>query len=141
MPSLTELDESECVRLLRSRVVGRLGLVTDAPAPVIVPVNYAVVDGSIQLLTTDHGLVSRWATTSDVAFQVDQIDPSRWTGWSVLAQGPCELVPESEATRLLQQLPRPRPWADGDRRTLLRLRWTRITGRRLGGAAPETRHS
>ena len=56
MPSLTELDESECVCLLGSRVVGRLGLVTDTPAPVIVPVNYAVVDGSIQLLTTDHGL-------------------------------------------------------------------------------------
>lgn len=135
MSRLTELDESECVRLLRSRVVGRLGFVTPAPAPVIVPVNYAVVGGAICLLTTGHGLLSRWATTSDVAFEVDDVDPSRWSGWSVLAQGPCEIVPESEASQLRRQLPRPQPWADGDRHTLLRLRWTQITGRRLGGGA------
>lgn len=135
MSRFTELDESECVRLLQSRVVGRLGFVTTAPAPVIVPVNYAVVGRTIHLLTTGHGLLARWATTSDVAFEVDDVDPDRWSGWSVLAQGPCEAVPESEASRLRRQLPRPRTWADGDRHTLLRLRWTQITGRRLGGGA------
>jgi uncharacterized protein len=133
MPRLTELDESACIRLLRTSVMGRLGFNTADPAPVILPVNYAVVERSICLLTTEHGVLSTWATISDVAFQVDEIDATRWSGWSVLAQGPCEVVPELEASQLLRRLPRPRPWADGDRGTLLRLRWTTIAGRRLGG--------
>lgn len=133
MASLTELDVEECLRLLGTRVVGRLGFVTTAPAPVIVPVNYALVHGAIHLLTTEDGLVHRWATGSEVAFEVDELDPARWSGWSVLVQGPCERVPDAEARTLLGKLPRPTPWADGDRDTMLRLRWTRISGRRLGG--------
>jgi uncharacterized protein len=134
MSRLTELNESECLRLLRTGVVGRLAFITAQPAPVILPVNYALVDRSILFLTSEHGSMSQWATTADVAFQVDEIDSPRWSGWSVLAQGPCEVVPEPEASQLLRQLPRPCPWADGDRRTLLRLRWTQIAGRRLGGS-------
>jgi nitroimidazol reductase NimA-like FMN-containing flavoprotein (pyridoxamine 5'-phosphate oxidase superfamily) len=134
MPRLTELDESECIRLLRTSVVGRLGFNTADPAPVILPVNYAVMGRSICLLTTEHGVLKQWAALSDVAFQVDEIDATRWSGWSVLVQGPCEVVPELEVSQLLRQLPRPRPWADGERGTLLRLRWTQIAGRRLGGS-------
>lgn len=61
-----------------------------------------------------------------MSFQVDDIDPVRQTGWTVLVQGRAsEVTPwEREDLRL-------RPWAPGKKDHWVRIVPDSITGRRL----------
>ena len=44
------LDRDECLRLLRSQVLGRIGVTVDAH-PVVLPVNYCLFDGQLVIQT------------------------------------------------------------------------------------------
>ncbi|MFD0392198.1 helix-turn-helix domain-containing protein [Streptomyces nogalater] len=71
-PRFTELGEEDCRRLLSTHGVGRIAVSTDA-APVVVPVNYSVIDDAIVFRTqagtvSSRGSAGRW--------------PSRWTAWT-----------------------------------------------------------
>jgi nitroimidazol reductase NimA-like FMN-containing flavoprotein (pyridoxamine 5'-phosphate oxidase superfamily) len=83
---LEPLSPGECVDLLRTRSLGRVGL-SAGSLPYVLPVRY-VVDGERILMRT--GLDTRMAAaTKDavVAFQVDAFDDDLDAGWSVLVQG------------------------------------------------------
>jgi len=68
------LSEAECRRLLRSRTLGRVALVSDA-LPWIVPVEY-VYDEATILFRTESDAKLQAATSGDVlAFEVDVYDP------------------------------------------------------------------
>jgi len=129
MPELIDMAPAECERLLRRGTFGRVALVTTR-GPEIVPVNYAVLDDTIVIRTTPHGLLARHGHGRQLAFEVDLVDHERWHGWSVVARGTGEVVidPQDEVSARL----RLRPWPDGDRSSELRLAWTELTGRRLG---------
>lgn len=125
---LEVLDLAQCLALLRSRPLGRLVYV-DAGAPVVVPVNH-LVDGSTIVL---RGLAGAKIAAGDreatVAFQIDDHDPNRGTGWSVLVQG--RLVPiEGDVSRFEDELD---SWAvrDDASVTWLRVVPDTISGRRL----------
>jgi len=126
MPSVMPLSTSECERLLRAGVFGRLGLTT-LRGPEIVPVNYAVVDDAIVVRTAPSSLVATYADRAPIVFEVDLVDHERWQGWSVVARGVGRCVADRDVPGLL-----PRSWADGERTTLVRLAWTELTGRRIG---------
>ena len=51
--ALHELEPEECWRRLASRTVGRMAYV-DRDGPVIVPLNYRVVDGRIWVRTASY---------------------------------------------------------------------------------------
>jgi hypothetical protein len=61
-----------------------------------------------------------------VSFQIDQIDPSRRTGWSVLIQGVAYEATPSQVEHLHL-----RPWAPGQKRHWVRILPVEITGRRI----------
>lgn len=127
----TELAGWECEGLLRAHVVGRVGLPSPS-GPYVLPVNYSVVDGTILMRTTSDGLIATMARGACAAFEIDQFDYARHRGWSVLARGPVEAVEDAdELAHILRTWP-PQPWAAGDRPLFLRLRWTELTGRKLG---------
>jgi hypothetical protein len=71
------------------------------------------------------------AAESVVAFEVDDIDRSSETGWSVVVVGVARLI--SEAGELLRATQQPiRPFAGGRRDTLVTITPGTITGRRVG---------
>jgi nitroimidazol reductase NimA-like FMN-containing flavoprotein (pyridoxamine 5'-phosphate oxidase superfamily) len=127
-----ELAFDECVRLLRAGVVGRVALATPE-GPQIIPLNYSVVDESILVATSPYSALGTYGTQSIVAFEVDSFDYDSHTGWSVVVRGRAEVVADPAEVQRLRQVWAPRPWAAGSRNLYLRIPWTELSGRSLGG--------
>jgi transcriptional regulator with XRE-family HTH domain len=128
-PRLVELDEDECRALLSTHGVGRVALTTE-DGPVVYPVNYDVVDGDLVFRTAPDAAPAE-AVDAEVAFEVDRVDEAMSRGWSVLALGRAEAMRDPEEVRRLQQRARSSPWAGGQRTLWVRIRPTRLTGRRI----------
>ncbi|MFF7474655.1 pyridoxamine 5'-phosphate oxidase family protein [Streptomyces sp. NPDC008092] len=128
-PEFTELSRTECGDLLSTHGVGRLAVST-ALGPVIVPVNYSVVDGTIAFRTV-RGATPSLASGRPVAFEVDRIDDVFSQGWSVLVRGHAHLVTDlGEQLRLAEQA-HSTPWAGGRRELWVRIDPFAVTGRRI----------
>src|SRR5690348_117275 len=85
---LVALDGFECFALLAGHATGRLG-VDVGRYPVILPVDY-VLDGGDIVIRTPAGTTLAAAENENVTFEVDEVDPGRRTGWSVLVRGVAE---------------------------------------------------
>ena len=126
---LEVLSEEECRCLLGQARVGRVAISVDA-LPVVVPVNYRVVDDSV-VFFTGPGRKLRAATANTViAFEVDRIDETTETGWSVLVVGVASEATDSDLAASARHLGL-RPWVAGDRSHLVRLRTEFLSGRRI----------
>lgn len=125
------LGWAECSHLLRSGVAGRLA-VSAPDGPHIVPVNYTVVDSAIIVRTSPFSVIATHGRDGLVAFEVDHVDADRATGWSVVARGRAEVVRDRDELDHIRAVGEPRPWVTGGRDLVLRIRWTELTGRRLG---------
>jgi uncharacterized protein len=128
--SFEHLSRTECLDLLALAQVGRVGLVVNG-MPEILPVNYAL-DGDAILFRTAAGSVLNQASMANVAFEVDRIDESTQSGWSVLVRGHADDIGDaidatSERLRRLTLI----TWAPGQRQCWFVIRPQAITGRRL----------
>lgn len=130
--SLIELTPAECERLLRAGVLGRLVLLGAPHEAEILPVNYTTLDDAVLVRTAPGSLIDRLAPGSPLLFEVDHIDHERHHGWSVVARGTGERVPEDERAELESGTPGPPRWLHREESTWLRLRWDRLSGRRVG---------
>lgn len=126
---LTELSTEECYELLASRPVGRIAYVVD-DSPIVLPVNHAVDGDDIVFRTSPRTELGRRMIRGRVAFEVDDFDEFNQSGWSVLFQGSVEYDDSDEVWPEDQA----RPWAEGVRNLVVRIRPRLVTGRRLLGA-------
>jgi nitroimidazol reductase NimA-like FMN-containing flavoprotein (pyridoxamine 5'-phosphate oxidase superfamily) len=132
---LQELDEAECLRLIASGGIGRIGY-SGRYGPTVMPVNYQLYEGTIVFRTTPDSATDEDLRTGianaeyKVAFEIDDFDTAARTGWSVLIQGSAHHV-ESEAERASVAGAGVDPWPGGDRELFLRINPSRITGRRV----------
>jgi nitroimidazol reductase NimA-like FMN-containing flavoprotein (pyridoxamine 5'-phosphate oxidase superfamily) len=133
-PGLTatfeELGRTDCLELLATATVGRVGLLVD-DRPEVLPVNFAL-DGDTIVFRTAEGTVLNQASLTLVAFEVDWLDPADHSGWSVLLQGTARDIgdaidPTSERLRQISLI----TWAPGKRHNWFEIRPDRITGRRI----------
>jgi uncharacterized protein len=132
MPEPESLSEEKCLELLRGAIVGRVAFnVPDGPR--IVPVNYTTVGDAIVFRTTPYSELGRHGNRTAMAFEIDQIDYADHKGWSVVAAGVAEFVENTAELSAEGGLWDPKPWAGGGRLLYVRLPWTTLTGRRLGG--------
>jgi nitroimidazol reductase NimA-like FMN-containing flavoprotein (pyridoxamine 5'-phosphate oxidase superfamily) len=122
------LEESQCLALLAANSLGRVGI-TIGGLPVIMPVNYALVDGNIVFRTGEGSKLHAASNRAIIAFEVDSYDAAANSGWSVLAIGRSQTVDEPEAGAFSDA--RPVPAADGARDHYVRLTPELLTGRRL----------
>ncbi len=135
-PVPEHLDEAECLRLISTGGIGRLGYL-GRYGPTVLPVNYAMYEGTIVFRTahdssTDEDLRTGIADAEyKVAFEIDDVDIAARRGWSVLVQGSVHHV-DSPSERASVERAGVEPWAGGPRELFLRIRPTRITGRRIG---------
>jgi nitroimidazol reductase NimA-like FMN-containing flavoprotein (pyridoxamine 5'-phosphate oxidase superfamily) len=134
------LDEAECLRLISAGGVGRIGY-TGRFGPTVVPVNYALHEGTIVFRTGQHSPMGEDLRTgiehaeSKVAFEIDEISPATREGWSILVQGGAHPVDSAtERASVLQS--GVEPWAGGEKELFVRVIPTRITGRRICRAGP-----
>lgn len=80
------LEADECWALLADAAVGRIAW-QSPDGLTVVPVNY-VADGRRIIFHTAPGTtLAALVETTDVAFEVDQVDEETAVGWSVLARG------------------------------------------------------
>ena len=132
---LEELDEAECLRLIASGGIGRIGY-SGRYGPTVMPVNYQLYEGTIVFRTTPDSTTDEDLRTGianaeyKVAFEIDDFNTAARTGWSVLIQGSAHHV-ESEAERASVAGAGVDPWPGGDRELFLRINPTRVTGRRV----------
>jgi uncharacterized protein len=127
---LEVLPLAQCLSLLRSRPLGRLAYL-DAGAPTVVPVNHLVEGSSVVLRSVEGSKLDQAIVGAPVAFQLDDHDPSRGTGWSVLVKGRAVLIEDDEQIeKLCEELD---SWAIADERiaTWIRIVPDEVSGRRL----------
>lgn len=129
---LEVLPRDECLRLLATVAVGRVG-VTSGALPTILPVNFVVTGDQVVIRTAPGTKLDAAVRDTVVAFEADEIDPSAHGGWSVIVTGVArELLPEHTAALDLADLDR---WAPGGTTRLVGISLDLVSGRRLVGDA------
>lgn len=127
--TLVDLDEPTARALIAPGGIGRV-VFADARGPVALPVNFRMLGDSIVFRTDATTSIAQGSSGRRISFEVDQIDDTFSTGWSVLVSGLAHRVEEPsevEAIRALDLV----AWAGGPREAFFRLEPDTITGRQL----------
>ena len=124
------LTEHQCRELMASHDIGRIAF-SHGDEVEIFPVNYST-DGTIVVFRTGTGTKLAHATTTRVAFEVDEWDALKRVGWSVVLHGVAEEVtrgtdPFSSALRTHRVV----PMAPGERDYWIAVYPATISGRRF----------
>jgi nitroimidazol reductase NimA-like FMN-containing flavoprotein (pyridoxamine 5'-phosphate oxidase superfamily) len=129
--SLDVIAVPECYELLASHEVGRIG-VNAEHYPLIIPVNYGM-DGRTVVIRTHPGTTLSAAAHANVTFEVDEIDRTTRSGWSVLVRGLAEEVGAEHRADLVSRTHASgvQPWAPGEHGNWLRIIPQEVTGRRI----------
>lgn len=126
---IEKLSLEECLGLLRSGSVGRIGVVVDE-FPVVLPINYRLVETSgrtwVALRTRPGNVIEQ--ASANVAFEIDGIDPAQKQGWSVLVRGTVHHV--EAGTAYFRERWDSHPWL-AERDAWLIVSPVAITGRRV----------
>jgi uncharacterized protein len=126
--SFSAISPARCTELLSTQSVGRVAW----PSPnglQILPVTYVYYDGRIVFRTSENSVLSDLSSSTEVVFEIDEIDQRNHRGWSVVASGRAEAVAEPrEINRLLTDAGVV-PWAPGDRNLLIQIAPQKVTGR------------
>ena len=102
-PVFEELDPDTCLRLLSREPVGRVALTARA-LPVVLPVNFALLDGDIVWRSAQGTKLNAAAAGFVVAFEVDRLQPDRKEGWSVMVQGLAHMITDPAELERAKQL-------------------------------------
>lgn len=132
--AISILPESECWQLLSRSSLGRLVTSVDGH-PEIFPVNFVVQHRSVLFRTAEGTKLVSAVINNDVLFEAD--DHNAVEGWSVIVRGTArtlrtaEEIGEAERAQLL-------PWTATVKQHYVRIRPTRVTGRRFAfGSEPD----
>jgi nitroimidazol reductase NimA-like FMN-containing flavoprotein (pyridoxamine 5'-phosphate oxidase superfamily) len=97
-------------------------------------VNYAVNGENILIRTTAYSLIGTYGRDALLCFEVDQFDYELKRGWSVVVRGRAIFVDDQDELAEISRTWEPRPWASGQRNLVVRIPWTEVSGRQLGGS-------
>ena len=126
---LEKLPIRECLRLLRSRELGRVGF-TFARRPMILPVNYRMIANGIVFRTAPGSKLTAALTRSEVAFEIDDAEPNGRSGWSVLVVGKATELRDEKSRRQAQRLG-VSPWVPGEHDHFVIIPVDEVSGRRF----------
>lgn len=129
---LVVLDREECVALLRSVSVARIGATMGA-LPVVLPVNVAFWDRDepeLVIRSVEGSKLQSAIERAVVAVEADAIDPVTHSGWSVLVQGQSRVLVDDQEITEASHLPL-RPWATAGADRFITVGLDVVSGRRL----------
>lgn len=127
---LEVLDRDACLRLLTRATVGRVG-VSFGALPMILPVNFRLVGDQIAFRTTIGTKLDAATCNAVVAFEVDEIDPTYHTGWSVVALGVAREVTDPVELERFEHARIPR-WAPVPSERVVTISTDMVSGRQIG---------
>ena len=134
------LDRDECLRLLGTATLGRMGL-SSGTTPMVLPVNFRL-DGERILVRTGRGTkLDAALRNAVVAFEADDFDPVYHSGWSVVVTGVAREVTDPGE---LDDLPPVARWAPRGDTRVVAVSTELVSGRRIlaglqNGAEPRGR--
>jgi nitroimidazol reductase NimA-like FMN-containing flavoprotein (pyridoxamine 5'-phosphate oxidase superfamily) len=126
---LVVLSRQECLDRLGRFGLGRVA-VTVGALPVILPVNYSMLDGDVVFRCSRGTNLDAAVRNAVVAFEADQVDWFGHGGWSVLVVGTASEVTDPDEIERVRDLPLA-GWVAGDELPLVRVRSQIVTGRYL----------
>jgi nitroimidazol reductase NimA-like FMN-containing flavoprotein (pyridoxamine 5'-phosphate oxidase superfamily) len=100
-----------------------------ADLPQILPVTYAMHQGSAYFRTAPDSILAELARPTSVALEVDELDQQTRSGWSIVLHGRTSAVSEPEALADLWASDSLVPWAVGNRTLFIRIVPERVSGR------------
>ncbi|QOV34045.1 pyridoxamine 5'-phosphate oxidase family protein [Streptomyces ferrugineus] len=126
------LDRQECLRLLAKVPVGRI-VYTRQALPAVLPVNFSLdTDSAVLLRSTASSDLVRATDGSVVAFEADDFDAVRCSGWSVVVTGRATVVTDpAEHERLSRH--GPSSWVVAEDGVFVRIEPELVTGREIIG--------
>ena len=127
---LAHLDPDECWRLMGSHGVGR-GVFTGDTHTQIVPTTYDAASGTAYFRAPTFGELARRVHGHTASLQVDDIDRSTFTGWSVLMTGTAHRVKDATTVASLWSLGRPDAWYPGPQTQWIALPVDTLRGQRV----------
>ncbi|GGL11545.1 pyridoxamine 5'-phosphate oxidase family protein [Streptomyces flaveus] len=127
-----ELERQECLRLMAKVPVGRI-VYTRRALPAVLPVNFSLDhDGAVLLCTSATSELVRAIDGAVVAFETDDVDADRHSGWSVVVTGTATVVTDpAEYERMART--GPVSWAPAPQEVFVRIEPELVTGRELVG--------
>jgi len=129
---LAILPLDDCMRLLSSVPIGRIGFQSDGEV-VVLPVNHVVDVQCVVLMTAPGSKLSAADGQTRVVFEADDYDASRRTGWSVLMNGHAQVVYEDAEIEAFNHRGLD-SWADATERPFwVRIRPESVSGRLIAG--------
>jgi uncharacterized protein len=131
--SVEPLSQEECMALLPSATIGRIGTTVDA-LPVVLPVRFALHNGSLMFRTMPGTKLHHATLNAVVALQADHYDDNDPFGWSVLVQGVAQEIVDPHRLAAARLLPLG-PWAPDGRYNALEP--AIVSGRRIVLTLPD----
>ena len=133
---LKALSPEECLELLQRAAVGRIGYCVDGMA-IILPVNFAVLDGDIVFCTAKGSKLSWLSLRGRLSFQADESRNTDREGWSVLVHGVAREVTDPNELEILRRAA-VRSWLHSPAEHWVRIRIDTISGRALHSVSTGT---
>jgi uncharacterized protein len=126
---LEVLGRDECLRLLGTATLGRIG-VTSGALPTVLPINFRFDGGKILFRTGVGTKLDAATQNAVVAFEVDEIDAIAHTGWSVVVRGVARELTDPDELVEAQRPPLAR-WARGEDHRVVAISPEIVSGRRI----------
>ncbi len=127
-PVLEPMGPTECMTFLKRGGVGRVAVAVGDDIEVL-PVNFVVHDGEVVFRTGPQTVLARQANRR-LTFELDRIDDSMRSGWSVIVRGPARVLTEPDL-HLVAAAAELEPWAGGVRDLYIAITPDRLSGRRI----------
>ncbi|HEU4908197.1 MAG TPA: pyridoxamine 5'-phosphate oxidase family protein [Propionibacteriaceae bacterium] len=122
------MGRQQCLDLIESHHLGRIAWQA-GDLPQILPISYAMHQGSVYFRTLPDGLLAELAQPTSVALEVDDLDQHTRTGWSIVLHGHSSAIRQPDELADLWASDSLVPWASGNRTLFIRIRPDRIEGR------------
>ncbi len=130
---LAELSRFECLELLAETTFGRVVLSSPSGSePIIRPVNYRFDEASKSVVfrTGAGSKFHALARSANALFEIDALDESTHTAWSVIVSGATQQITAPAEIRRLEGLGLA-TWAPGHRPHWIRIHARAVSGRRI----------
>jgi uncharacterized protein len=124
---MDELVDDVCWRLLSQAPIARIAF-DDEHGVQILPVNIALLAHLVVFRTSEGSMLDSLTSGTPVVVEVDEVDATRQTGWSVIVRGRAERLDRDLLPLVANAV---HPWADGERDRWFWVRPERITGRAI----------
>jgi len=125
---LDAIGRQQCLDLIESHHLGRIAWQA-ADLPQILPITYAMHQGSVYFRTLPDGLLAELAQQTSVALEVDELDQQTRSGWSIVLHGHTSAVSEPDELADLWASDSLVPWVSGNRTLFIRIRPDAVAGR------------